>query len=65
MELNTIFDKLNLSFAKGFAVIPTIKSDRVKQSGVGSWKAEFKEFLLAYESDLPNPRIVEAVMDIS
>ena len=39
-------------------------TERVKQSGAGSWKAEFKEFLSAYESDLPNPRIVEAEMDI-
>ena len=63
MELNTRFDKVNLSLAKGFVVIPTIMTVRVKQSGVGSWKAEFKEFLSAYESDLPNPRIVEAEMD--
>ena len=64
MELNTRFDKVNLSLAKGFVVIPAIMTERVKQSGVGSWKAEFKEFLSAYESDLPNLRIVEAEMDI-
>ena len=64
MELNTRFDKVNLSLAEGFVVIPTIMTERVKQSGIGSWKAEFKEFLSAYESNLPNPRIVEAEMDI-
>ena len=39
-------------------------TERVKQSGVDSWKEKLKEFLSAYESDLPNPRIVEAEMDI-
>ena len=40
MELNTRFDKVNLSIAKGFVVIPAIMTERVKQSGVGSWKAD-------------------------
>ena len=64
MELNTRYDKVNLSFAKGFVVIPIVMSERVKQSGVGSWKAEFRQFLSAHESDLPNPMIGEAEMDI-
>ena len=36
MELNTRFDKVNLSLAKGFVVIPTIMTERVKQSGVAN-----------------------------
>ena len=61
-ELNTRFDKNNAGFSKGFILIPTIMQEKIKQSG--SWKADFKEFVALYESDLPNPRLVDAEMDI-
>ena len=38
--------------------------EKIKQSGAGSWKADFKKFVALYESDLPNPRLVYAEMDI-
>ena len=62
MELNTRFDKVNLSLAKGFLVIPTIMTEIVKQSGVGSWKAEFKEFLSAYEKWTSGRRAGESTL---
>ena len=63
-ELNTRFDKNSAGFSKGFILIPTIMQEKIKQSGTGSWKADFKEFVSLYESDLPNPRLVDAETDI-